>query len=228
MFKSDLKVSKFPGQTVTCKLGRVLRLGMNLIVFFRNKAVADGAVSFYLDRCVAVRIATSTFGIECLTSFNEEDLEHIARSDKAIIRPSGRVVLPDYFDVILKKVSWCCASQPTSSRLTLSSHRAPACPRRLNFGDRIMWNPQFPSGRELRKSCAIVAAEKIQSGLISSHVRKKLVYMLVLTPLSQITIRPYAQSLQILPAYQSPRRLDIRQMGCNIIEKSLISFCYLE
>ena len=82
---------------------------MNLIVFFRNKAVADGAVSFYLDRCVAVRIATSTFGIECLTSFNEEDLEHIARSDKAIIRPSGRIVLPDYFDVILKKVSWCCA-----------------------------------------------------------------------------------------------------------------------
>ena len=145
---------------------------MNLIVFFRNKAVADGAVSFYLDRCVAVRIATSTFGIECLTSFNEEDLEHIARSDKAIIRPSGRVVLPDYFDVILKKVSWCCVSQPTSSRLTLSSHRAPACPRRLNFGDRIMWNPQFPSGREPRKSCAIVAAEKIQSGLISSHVRK--------------------------------------------------------
>ena len=83
---------------------------MTDIVFFRNKAVADGAVSFYLDRCVAVRIATSTFGIECLTSFNEEDPEHIARSDKAIIRPSGRVVLPDYFDVILKKVSWCSVS----------------------------------------------------------------------------------------------------------------------
>ena len=36
---------------------------MTDIVFFRNKAVADGAVSFYLDRYVAVRIAASTFGI---------------------------------------------------------------------------------------------------------------------------------------------------------------------
>lgn len=51
--------------------------------------------------------STSTFGIECLTLFNEDDLEHIACSDRAMIRPSGRVLLPDYFDAILKKVSWC-------------------------------------------------------------------------------------------------------------------------
>ena len=29
---------------------------MTDIVFFRNKVVADGAVSFYLDRCIAVPI----------------------------------------------------------------------------------------------------------------------------------------------------------------------------
>ncbi|KAF8333699.1 hypothetical protein F5887DRAFT_1063656 [Amanita rubescens] len=68
-----------------------------------NKAVADGAVSFYIDHCVGVRIATATYGIECLTSFDENDIEHVARSNKAIFRPSGRIVLPDYFDVILQK-----------------------------------------------------------------------------------------------------------------------------
>jgi len=59
----------------------------------RNKAVADGAVSFYIDHCVGVRIATATYGIEYLTSFDENDPEHIARSNKAIFRPSGRMCL---------------------------------------------------------------------------------------------------------------------------------------
>jgi len=77
----------------------------NVFLCYRNKAVADGAVSFYIDHCVGVRIATATYGIECLTSFDENDLEHVARSNKAIFRPSGRIVLPDYFDVILQKVS---------------------------------------------------------------------------------------------------------------------------
>ncbi|KAF8335659.1 hypothetical protein F5887DRAFT_1161506 [Amanita rubescens] len=58
-----------------------------------NKAVADGAVSFYIDHCV-----------EYLTSFDENDPEHIAQSNEAIFRPSGRIVLPDYFDVILKGI----------------------------------------------------------------------------------------------------------------------------
>ena len=45
---------------------------------------------------------------------------------------------------------------------------------------------------------------------------KKPIYVLVLTPLTplpQITIHLYAQSLQILPAYQSPRRLEIGWMA---------------
>ncbi|KAF8629982.1 hypothetical protein AX15_003171 [Amanita polypyramis BW_CC] len=68
-----------------------------------NKAVADGAVSFYLDHFVSVRVASFTYGIECLTAFDQSDPDHLSRSNKAIFRPSGRIVLPDYFDVILKK-----------------------------------------------------------------------------------------------------------------------------
>ncbi|KAF8638104.1 hypothetical protein AX17_002444 [Amanita inopinata Kibby_2008] len=68
-----------------------------------NKAVADGAVSFYLDHFVSVRVANFTYGIECLTGFDKNNPDHVARSDKAVFRPSGKIVLSDYFDVILKK-----------------------------------------------------------------------------------------------------------------------------
>ncbi|KAF8727520.1 hypothetical protein AX14_007337, partial [Amanita brunnescens Koide BX004] len=37
---------------------------------YLNKAVADGTASFYIDRCVGVQIATATYGIECVTSFD--------------------------------------------------------------------------------------------------------------------------------------------------------------
>ena len=97
----DLRVSRPDGHLY---VPYISESDMPHVFFSRNKAVADGAVSFYIDHCVGVRIATSTYGIECLTSFDEDDLEHIARSNKAIFRPSGRIVLPDYFDVILKKV----------------------------------------------------------------------------------------------------------------------------
>ncbi|PFH47369.1 hypothetical protein AMATHDRAFT_67869 [Amanita thiersii Skay4041] len=68
-----------------------------------NKAVADGAVSFYLDHFVSVRVANFTYGMECLTSFDPSNPDHVARSGKTIFRPSGRIVIPEYFDVILKK-----------------------------------------------------------------------------------------------------------------------------
>lgn len=90
---------------VICTLPHVFESVVTDVSFScRNKAIADGAVSFYIDHCVDVRIATTTYGIECLTSFDENDPEHITRSNKAIFRPPGRIVLPDYFDVILKKV----------------------------------------------------------------------------------------------------------------------------
>jgi len=47
---------------------------VSLILFRRNKAVADGAVSFYLDRRVSVRVAKTTYGVECVTLFEPDNM----------------------------------------------------------------------------------------------------------------------------------------------------------
>ena len=70
----------------------------------RNKAVAEGGVSFYLEHFVSARIMKMTYGTIIGTEFNLPDPEHKARMHKRIVRPSGRIMLPDYFSAILTKV----------------------------------------------------------------------------------------------------------------------------
>ncbi|KAI0824355.1 hypothetical protein BC628DRAFT_1322727 [Trametes gibbosa] len=84
-----------------------------------NKAVAEGGVSFYLEHFVAVRVIKMTYGTVINTSYDVNDPEHISRSWKMIIRPSGRVVIPDSFSPILtKEVLTRMASQGTRVRGT--------------------------------------------------------------------------------------------------------------
>ncbi|KAI0350808.1 hypothetical protein OH77DRAFT_1412306 [Trametes cingulata] len=68
-----------------------------------NKAVAEGGVSFYLEHFVAARIIKLTYGTAINIDFDRSDSEHIARSFRKIVRPSGRVVVPDAFSSILTK-----------------------------------------------------------------------------------------------------------------------------
>ena len=76
---------------------------------YRNKAVADGAVSFYLDHFVAARISKFAYGVECSISFNPRNTEHLVRSSSAFISLAGVKQLRGAFDVILQKV--CSYSQ---------------------------------------------------------------------------------------------------------------------
>ncbi|EGN92781.1 hypothetical protein SERLA73DRAFT_116909 [Serpula lacrymans var. lacrymans S7.3] len=68
-----------------------------------NKAVADGAVSFYLDHRVSARIARFTYGTRCSIEFDKHNSQHMLRSNMAIPRPSGRMVIPHAFSSILTK-----------------------------------------------------------------------------------------------------------------------------
>ncbi|KAL1941029.1 hypothetical protein VTO73DRAFT_7665 [Trametes versicolor] len=68
-----------------------------------SKAVAEGGVSFYLEHFVSARIIKMTYGTVINTSYDSTDAEHIARNYKKIVRPSGRVVVPDFFSSILTK-----------------------------------------------------------------------------------------------------------------------------
>ena len=67
------------------------------------KAVASGAVAFYLDHSVSARMARMTYGTRCAIEYKKDDPEHIARAGTVIPRPSGRTVIPNVFSPILKK-----------------------------------------------------------------------------------------------------------------------------
>ncbi|KAK0196216.1 hypothetical protein F5146DRAFT_319918 [Armillaria mellea] len=68
-----------------------------------NKAVADGALSFYLDHFVSARVANFTYGIECVTDYQPSNSDHLKRSSTIIPMPSGRSVVPHTFSPILTK-----------------------------------------------------------------------------------------------------------------------------
>ncbi|KAL0574104.1 hypothetical protein V5O48_007863, partial [Marasmius crinis-equi] len=70
---------------------------------FVNKAVADGAVSFYLDHMVSARVARFTYGVECSTSYMPSDPEHRKRSHTLYTDVAGYQLVPDHFDHILVK-----------------------------------------------------------------------------------------------------------------------------
>jgi hypothetical protein len=71
---------------------------------FRNKAVADGAVSFYLDHYVSARISKDTYGIECITNYISANAEQRVRSNATYRNAAGDLVVPKMFSPILMKV----------------------------------------------------------------------------------------------------------------------------
>ncbi|KIJ04959.1 hypothetical protein PAXINDRAFT_21761 [Paxillus involutus ATCC 200175] len=68
-----------------------------------NKAVADGAVSFYIDHIVTSRTSRFTYGIECRRCYNSSLAEHREREETRYIDPSGNTMVPNGFSSILIK-----------------------------------------------------------------------------------------------------------------------------
>ena len=73
--------------------------------FFRNKAVSDGAISFYLDHFVRTRVSKFTYGTFCRLPYDSNDPDHKSRSDKVITSVSGNKWISESFSIILPKVS---------------------------------------------------------------------------------------------------------------------------
>ncbi|KAG2015128.1 hypothetical protein CC2G_008423 [Coprinopsis cinerea AmutBmut pab1-1] len=69
----------------------------------KNKAVADGALSFYLDHRVVSRVSRFTYGVNCHVPYNPRDEEHQIRSITSWFSASGNRRLPGFFSVILPK-----------------------------------------------------------------------------------------------------------------------------
>lgn len=88
-----------------CTFSETMGHGRQTHLWIRNKAVADGAISYHIDHLVSSRVAKLTYGTECSVPYNMTDSEHRARQKSIYRGPSGQLALPNAFASILTKVS---------------------------------------------------------------------------------------------------------------------------
>ncbi|TFK64300.1 hypothetical protein BDN72DRAFT_901684 [Pluteus cervinus] len=74
-----------------------------MTIAYRNKVVADGMVSFFIDHFVSTRVSKFHYGTKCGVPYMPWTPNHRARSDKQSMSVSGEPFLPDAFAVILPK-----------------------------------------------------------------------------------------------------------------------------
>jgi len=70
----------------------------------RNKAVADGAVSYYIDHFVTNRVAKYSYGTDADLPYDPSDTEHTSRPRSIYTDLTGRKKIRGSFDVVLPKV----------------------------------------------------------------------------------------------------------------------------
>lgn len=76
-----------------------------LILTFRsNKAVTEGAISFFIDRSVKGRKSRFVYGTRIRRQYEPEKADHYARRDQAYIDVDGKWTLGGMFSIGLHKV----------------------------------------------------------------------------------------------------------------------------
>ena len=74
--------------------------------FLRNKAVSDGAISFYLDHFVKTRVSKVTYGRFCTVTYDPNDSDHKSRSHKVFTSTCGTKRIDGLFNIMIPKVSF--------------------------------------------------------------------------------------------------------------------------
>jgi hypothetical protein len=92
-----------------------------------NKAVADGAVSYFIDHLVSSRVSRFTYGTECSVPFNPFDMEHRARQKDVFRSASGILALPRAFSSILTKGIRVSEQQEFSETFAIRRVNQTAC-----------------------------------------------------------------------------------------------------
>ena len=93
--------------------------GQELTQFISNKAVADGAVSFYIDHFVSARVSKFAYGLEMYCEFDPLNNEHKRRENKTFKTPEGSLGIRGIFSVILPQVRDAPAINCIDLNLTL-------------------------------------------------------------------------------------------------------------
>jgi len=80
-------------------------LGLNIIrpENHVNKAVSDGAISFYLDHFVRTRVSKFTYGTFGSKRYDPNDPDHRSRSHNVVTNAAGEKRIKDSFGIILPK-----------------------------------------------------------------------------------------------------------------------------
>jgi len=80
-------------------------LGLNIVrpENHVNKAVSDGAISFYLDHFVRTRVSKITYGSFCHIPYNPTDPDHKSRPQNVFTAVTGAKRIRGRFDIILPK-----------------------------------------------------------------------------------------------------------------------------
>ncbi|KAG2016352.1 hypothetical protein CC2G_009524 [Coprinopsis cinerea AmutBmut pab1-1] len=68
-----------------------------------NKAVSDGALSFYLDHFVTTRVSKVAYGTFCHIPYDSKDPEHVKRQSQTFISVSNSKRIGGFFQVVLHK-----------------------------------------------------------------------------------------------------------------------------
>lgn len=71
----------------------------------RNKAVAEGAVSFHIDHYVSARVARWTYGAHTITPYRPYLHNHARRAHLVFADVTGAIMLDKSFMPVLDKVS---------------------------------------------------------------------------------------------------------------------------
>ncbi|RPD55189.1 hypothetical protein L226DRAFT_493295 [Lentinus tigrinus ALCF2SS1-7] len=87
-----------------------------------NKAVANGAVSFYLEHFVSARVMKMTYGAEIVVDYRADDPEHYARRHSLFVRPSGKTVVRHGYSPILKKRTLVRENEEVSQPYNIEAH----------------------------------------------------------------------------------------------------------
>ena len=74
------------------------------LVMHSNKAVAVGAISYYVDHFVTGRISKFTYGIPCGIIYDSSNPEHVRRKNKSYVNVTGDKAFSGGFDTMLSRV----------------------------------------------------------------------------------------------------------------------------
>ena len=72
--------------------------------FISNKAVADGAISFFIDHFVSARVSKFAYGVDIYQKYNPLNHEHSRRKNATFMTAEGYLGIDGIFSVILPQV----------------------------------------------------------------------------------------------------------------------------